>query len=185
MALAILFVVGLYTYYNLGVGVLTKRRYAATATAHGTVRWEPWVSDEYRAWSAALDSLDPGRARPLLTFGPSGAWNYFLGRSNPTPFTRGFSSDEDAATVRAALAAAARPPLIVDTRTVVRIARPAALVLGWEPRFAAPPVTLAEIPALQGLLEGCQELEGIPFRPGIPIYDCAAGSPAAPPDSSR
>jgi hypothetical protein len=185
MALAILFVVGLYTYYNLGVGPLTQRRYPPTATARGTVHWEPASSADYRAWAAVLDSLDPDHRRPLLAFGPSGAWNYFLARPNPTRFTRGFTADADAETVHAALRAASPRPLILDTRRVVRITPPLRPgPFAWEIRPARTPVTLLELPALAGLLAGCRVREGIPSEPGIPLYDCVE-PPATPPDSSR
>lgn len=185
MALAILFVVGLYTYHNLGVGLLTKRRFPATATARGTVHWEPWVARDYRAWAAALDSVDPGRHRPLLAFGPSGAWNYFFARANPTRFTRGFTSGREVEEALAGFGAAGAPPVIVDTRLVVRISSPPRPGLDWDTRPGMNPVTLAEMPALGRLLEGCRQRPGIEGAPRIPIYDCAALPAPTPPDSSR
>ncbi len=186
MALAILFVVGLYTYYNLGVGPLTQRRFAPAATARGTVRWEPATAADYRAWTAVFDSLDTGARRPLLAFGPSGAWNYFFARANPTRFTRGFASEADADSARAAVRGSAAPSLIVDTRGVVRFARQSRPALfSWENRATGGQPTLLDLPALGRVMEGCRRREGIPSEPGIPLYDCALPPVPTPPDSSR
>jgi len=185
MALAILFVVGLYTYYSLGSGPLTQRRYPALTTVRGTVHWAAGESQDYPALRAVLDSLDPQRRRPLLAFGPSGAWNYFFGRPSPTRFTRGFTSEAETDTVRAALRALPEPPLVVDTRAVVRITRlPRPGVADWENRPQGAAVSLLEIPHLGDLLNGCLKVEALRGPPAVPIYDCRALPSVTPRDSS-
>jgi len=184
MALAILFGVGLYTYYNLGVGTLTQSTYGAVVTDRGTVRWESGVEADYAAWAATLDSIDPGRQRPLIAYGPSGAWNYFFARPNPTRYTRGFTTPAQVDSVREVLRAAPVAPLIVDTRAIVRVTlRSQAVLAVWENRPNQGPLTLRDLPHLGELLQGCREVGGLPGPPPVPLFDCAP--PATRPDSSR
>jgi len=183
MAFAILFVVGLYTYYNLGVGPLTQQHYQATSTPRGTVRWDPDATADYTVLAGSLDRLDPTHQRPLLAYGPSGAWNYYFARANPVRYTRGFTSPAQVDTVLAELRAGRAPALIVDTRAIVRVTLPAhAALTVWENRPDGGPVTLLDVPRLGEILQGCRQVDGRPGPPPVPLYDCA---PATPPDSSR
>ena len=174
MAVTILLVVGCYTYYNLGRGPLTLRRYGQTPTARGVVHWPEDEARLYQEVRTMLDEADPAGRRSLLVFGPAGGWNYFLARDNPTPFTRGFASARDADSVRARVRSMAVPPLVVDNRAMIGIAarwRPS--LRSWESVPMALGSAPLQDPAFARIVEGCRELGAVAGPPRIPVYDCA------------
>ncbi len=90
-ALGIYLLFGVYNYVGFGRGPLTFRSgYAATATAEGPVRWSPADADLFKLADSLIRAADPSGQRPLLAFGQTGGWNYYLGRKNPTPVERGW-----------------------------------------------------------------------------------------------
>lgn len=80
----------LLAYYNFSRGLGTGSRYPVVQIARGTVRWAPNIIRDYQDIRAALDSIDPARSRPLLGYGYTGGWNYYLQRRNPFPITQDF-----------------------------------------------------------------------------------------------
>ncbi|MEO7966873.1 MAG: hypothetical protein ABIT38_23500 [Gemmatimonadaceae bacterium] len=70
---------GTYGYYRRGL-----------STTRGEVHWAAGTMRDYSELIATLDSIDASRARPLLAFGYSGGFNYFLKRRNAFPITQDF-----------------------------------------------------------------------------------------------
>jgi hypothetical protein len=80
----------LAAYVWLGRGPGTFDVFPAVQTARGTVHWPVGKLRDYRRILAQLDSIDPSRSRPLLAFGYTGGFNYFLQRRDPYPMTQDF-----------------------------------------------------------------------------------------------
>ena len=88
---AVLATFAVWAYGTLGRGPGTRREYPDVAvTLRGPVHWKPAELRDYERILHAVDSLDPGRTRPVFAFGYSGGFNYFLMRRNPFPFTQDF-----------------------------------------------------------------------------------------------
>jgi len=185
VALAILMAVGCYTYYNLGRGPLTLRPYPAFATPRGVVHWGVGEASAFATIDAELQRLDPGRTRPLLAFGPAGGWNYFFARANPTRYTRGFTTDAGADSAGRALDTLAVGPIIVDTRSGLRVTPPPRFRLrSWENASPERPAGF-DRPAFGALLAGCRGVTVLAEPAALVIYDCPTRRTITPPDSSR
>lgn len=183
VALAIMLAVGCYTYYNLGRGPLTLRRYPAVETTRGTVRWAPAEVIAFRTIEAEIERLDPGRVRPLFAIGPSGGWNYFLGRANPTRHTRGILTEGAADSAGRTLDTLAVPPIIVDDRRGLRMTRLQPGPRTWEVTELQNRWRLYR-PPFEALVVGCRGAAAYVQFTDVGIYDCPVRRPVMPPDSS-
>lgn len=115
--LATLMIVGGYTYFSQARGPLTLRGpWPAIDTPRGRVRWEPWNATRYQRVQRVLASHGDTASRPLLAFGPTGGWNYFMGRPNPSPVMVGFHELDSAAMERVMndLIAMRPGPVLID-----------------------------------------------------------------------
>jgi hypothetical protein len=198
-ALAIVLLVGVYTYHQLGRGPLTRQVYPAFSTPRGRVAWAPSEQRDYARVRAMLDSLDPGGRRPLFAFGATGGWNYFLRRPNPWRVTRGlYFSDVDAAEVAAAVARHTPPPLLLDNRHVLGgTPAPRISPFRWDVVMRPSAHARADRSTFEAMIAGCAAFPAHPDPvPSLVVYDCAAGAPGVsadsaapvaltPPDSSR
>jgi hypothetical protein len=137
------------------------------------------------AIGSALDARDPGRTRPVLGFGVTGGWNYFLARPNAVPVLRGLweSRDPDALTE---LVHTHRPaPFLVDVPFLAGTVPAGRLdltrwFLPWQPG----PAQRVDRPRFDALTVMCRAL-AFPDSLRLPmrVYDCA--SSPTPPGSSR
>jgi hypothetical protein len=184
-ALWVAIAVGVFEYYDQGVGVLTRRgNFPPSRTAVGTVRWPRGAGEDIGAIAAALDAADAGRTRPVLGFGLTGGWNVFLGRANPQPELRGFWEARDPDAAVAAVRAARAPAFLVDVPFLdgdVPVARLALThwFLEWQPG----PIHLVDRPRFDALAAECGAI-AFPDSLRLPmrVYDCARR--ATPPGSS-
>lgn len=170
-----IFVLGLVMYQREGRGWGTDRYFpTVTRTLRGDVHWGANAARDYTRIVATLDSLDPGRERPLFAFGFSGGWNYWLKRRNPYPFTQDFYySAFDADSVLAL----PRPkglilfdfsPRLLDNGGSYGAAR--FDVRQWEQPRVAAPYGFYDRPRFQRLLQGCTQ---VPMeRVIVTIYQC-------------
>ncbi len=91
LAMVMLIILGCYSYWYWGVGMLTRKDFfQKLQTPKGVVYVSPEVAHEFREINRILQREDPGVSRPLFAFGYSGGFNYFLDRKNPAPITAGF-----------------------------------------------------------------------------------------------
>ncbi len=95
-------VIGANVHFRFGVGPLSRDgERALTVTPRGSVRWDPWNAQEFKAVQELLEKLDPSGKRSVFQFGGhSGALNYFLRRPTRTSITEGFlyaAGDPDSA----------------------------------------------------------------------------------------
>jgi hypothetical protein len=185
VALAIMLVVACYTYYNLGRGPLTMRPYPAFTTPRGVVRWGLMESSTFATIAAELDRLDPQRMRPLLAFGPSGGWNYYFARRNPTRYTRGFQTDAGADSAGAAMDTLRVGTIVVDTRRGLRVMPPPRLDLRVWAVPATDSVVRFDRPAFDALLAGCRGTPVHADPADLVIYDCPVRRTVTPPGRPR
>jgi hypothetical protein len=92
LALLGLAVIGANVQYRFGVGPLSlDGPRALTVTPRGSVHWDPWNAQEFKAVHELLDELDPSGKRSVFQFGGhNGTLNYFLKRPTTTSITEGF-----------------------------------------------------------------------------------------------
>jgi len=181
--MAIFILLGLYAYVSLGVGPLTLAgRLRLSRTAAGAVHWPAGEVGEFRRVDSILTGLDPQRRRAVFAFGTTGGWNYFLGRSNPTPWTEGIAGslvplDRVAATLRAARPAA----FLLDNRYAQWPAvSPESNILQWDPDPVASPLASYDRAMFDRFREGCTAVGGADSTVHIIVYDCGAATAALP-----
>lgn len=153
---ALLGVLALWAYTALGRGIGTQKHFpAVTSTLRGPMHWRTGEARDYAVVLAAVDSLDPSRTRPLLAFGFSGGFNYFLKRPNPFPITQDFyfsAFDADSLVAN-------RPPglLLIDNHVFKGGSFGAAtFALGqWEQPRVAAPYDFYDRPRFDRLRESC------------------------------
>jgi hypothetical protein len=174
-ATGILVLVGLYAYYNQGRGAFTRRSgYSTTVTERGVVRWSGAEARDYLAVRAIVDSLDPPGERPLLAFGQTGGWNYYLRRPNVTPVTRAlWYPDVRGWDAVARLRGRNPAPLLVDNRMMLQVTMPAVRLGGWEQRMRPHPTVARDRPVFERLVAGCAAHPATADSL-IVVYDCAA-----------
>lgn len=168
---SILPLLALWANYEHGRGPLTARYYRARyETPRGTVRWAPQQAADFDRIRTAVDSIDPSGERPLLAFGFTGGWNYFLNRRNPFPFTQDFFfSAFDADSVLCT-----RPPRIflINDTFIEELSFPAKghFWSQWEQSRAPAPYGYFDRPRFNRLLQGCAEVSKASSR--FHLYDC-------------
>ncbi len=183
-AVAILLAVGLYAYYNRGRGPLTRRVFPTAPTAAGVVRWPGDERADFGAVRRTLDSLDPAGRRPVLAFGQTGGWNYFLARPNVTRITEGFYFTDGWGPREAmALRRHDPAPLLIDNRLLAQwMVAPRFTLLAWEPPMRPTRHAQEDRALFEAMVEGCTAVPLTPpDRPRFVVYDC----PLMPRDSSR
>jgi hypothetical protein len=169
--IAVLAVLALAAHYAQGRGVGTRRYFPVEAnTPRGDVHMRPQEVIGFRRILASLDSLDPGRQRPLYAFGFSGGFNYFMKRRNPFPFTQDFYFSA----FNADSVLANRPvKVILIDNLVLDNASFGAATFDWrrweQPRVAAP-YGFYDRPRFDRLKADCRLVpsQAVIFR----IYDC-------------
>jgi hypothetical protein len=135
------------------------------------VHWRANEARDYRKVLAALDAIDPQRRRPLLAFGFSGGWNYYMRRSNPYPFTQDFFfSAFDADSV---LSGPRPPGLILIDNPILDNTSFAAATLSWrrwEQARVRTPYGPYDRPRFERLRQGCAPVpvDSIVFS----VYSC-------------
>ncbi len=183
-AVAILLAVGMYCYYNQGRGPLTRRVFSATSTAAGRVRWPADEAADFRAVRRTLDSLDPTGLRPVLAFGQTGGWSYFLARRNVSRITEGFYFTDGGGPREAmALRVHDPAPLLIDNRLLSQwMVVPRFTPLAWEPPMRPTRHAREDRALFETMAQGCTVVPLTPSdRPRFVVYDC----PLMPRDSSR
>lgn len=142
-----------------------------TQTLRGTYHWRPNEARDYRQVLAAVDAIDPSRRRPLLAFGYTGGWNYFLRRRNPYPFTQDFFFSAFPAD---SILAAPRPPglILIDFPLLdhMSFASGGFSWRRWEQRRRDAPYATFDRPRFDRLREGCAPVatDSTVFR----VYSC-------------
>ncbi len=167
---ALLAVGAVFTYVTLVRGPGTLRVYPAATTTRGTVHWAAGKLKDYRRLLAELDSIDPSRSRPLVAFGYSGGFNYFMARENPFPMTQDFffSAFNADSVLRQ------RPPrlLLIDHPFLEDESWGTAVFewRQWEQSRVRGPYRWYDRPRFNRLREGCAAV--LPSPTVFTVYDC-------------
>jgi hypothetical protein len=176
---------GIYSYWNLGVGPLTRRgRFVEQPTVRGTIYLEPEHVAAFRAIQAALDRDDPGRSWPLFALGHTGGFNYFYGRSNPTPLTLGFwLSNFSAAAVVENLHRGPRPMFLLENHGFLgsnQMPSSRLNLFSWKLQRVPYPPTAFDWKLFQELTKGCEVAERYEKSlPHLVLYRCPGQGPTA------
>jgi len=176
VALSVFIMLGLYTYLSLAHGPFTfTGRLPSFTTPQGVVHWP---ARSVRAWlyaDSSLRALDSAGVRPLLAFGATGGWNYYLDRRNPLPVTGGLGTTLRSAESMVERAREANPPVIlIDNRYALRSALvrgPAAFQLHWEPRPEQNAHIQRERALFRELRQGCADISADTTRM-VRVFDC-------------
>ena len=172
-ALGIMIVLGLYAYGSLARGVLTFRgRYPAIETARGSVHWAEGEARQYRDALRLLDQADPTRSRPMLAFGPTAGFNYFLGRANPTPLGLGFYAVTAGQADSIVSALQSRREVLLLDHPFVRRSEPRGLrPWSWDPRMGPSRHVRVDRPYFDRLIGGCSRVPA-DSSVVVAVYDC-------------
>ncbi|MCC6773581.1 MAG: hypothetical protein IT360_20525 [Gemmatimonadaceae bacterium] len=170
-SVAVLGVLAIWAYAALGRGPGTGRHFAeVTSTLRGPMHWRAGEAHDYAVVLAAVDSLDASRTRPLVAFGFTGGFNYFLKRPNPFPITQDFYFSA----FNADSLVEHRPPglLLIDNHVFKGGSFGAAtFALGqWEQPRVPAPYDFYDRPRFERLRTGCSPvpLQGSMFD----LYSC-------------
>jgi hypothetical protein len=170
-ALALLFV---WQYAENGYGPLTRRGSRVPVdTPRGTVRLIADQANHYTRLQRAVDALDPSGRRPVIAFGYSGSFNYFLDRPAPSPLTHGFRlspiSDPNEAVQR--VRAAVPAPIAIDNPFFDFRAPVAGFqLLNWRPRMRINHYMRYDRHYFEAMVTGCTaQASGLR---GFTLYDC-------------
>lgn len=157
-------------YVTISRGPGTLRTYPAAMTTRGTVHWAPGKLRDYQLMIAQLDSIDPSRSRPLVAFGYSGGFNYFMMRRNPFPMTQdfyfsAFNADSVLRDRPAKLLLIENPFLETESWGTAKFEW-----RQWEQSRVRGPYGWYDRPRFNRLREGCKPV--LPSPTAFPVYDC-------------
>jgi hypothetical protein len=179
LAMAALIGSGVYSYWNLGVGPLTRRNsFQRLETPRGTVFVSAAVADGFRKIQDTLAQRDPSGERPVFAFGYSGGFNYFLNRKNPTPLTVGFRiSPFSPERIVAELGAHTPPPFLFDDSRFVLgsdLPAPTLNLRHWSVGGAQSLYMRVDRPYFERAMAACNKIAVIPGANqfDVTIYDC-------------
>jgi hypothetical protein len=177
VALSGLFLVGLYSYWSLGVGLFTQAGgFERVDTPKGAVYLRALDAANYRELSAALMRRDPTGTRPVLANAYSHAFNYFLGRPSPRPgwFSAGGPVNADPSH--------APRPFLLDNAAFWNLAVPAPRInlTGWDLEMTESWYTRNR-PFFLRMTSGCKQVGAIPNGEPlfVTIHDCGALPPSS------
>jgi hypothetical protein len=151
-------------------------RLPATVTPRGVVHWYPDEAARMAWLDEQLDARDPGGTRPLIAFGYSGGYSYFLKRPAASGMTQGFRLSRFAPdSVVKALRRRAPPIFALDSREYDSLlVRAPGFPLGswlWPTRVNH--YVRFDRPWFLRLIEGCRAVSTFPARaPVLTLYDC-------------
>lgn len=166
----VLLALAVLAYHHFGRGPGTRRHFPAFVTARGTVHWSPNTRFDYGSVRAVIDSVDPTGDRPVLGYGITGGWNYFLQRRNPFPFTQdflfsAFNADSVLSTRPSGL-------MLIDNSLSDQASFPSLEIRWnrWEQAMMRSPFLTFDRPQFDRLRTGCQAIvvEQSVFR----VYAC-------------
>lgn len=170
-SLALLFA---WQYTENGYGPLTRRgRRVAVVTPRGTVRLVADQANHYTKLKQAVDRIDPTGRRPVIAFGYSGSFNYFLGRPAASPLTHGFRisgiADPNEAVRRVR---AARPPVIAIDNPYFSFQTPTSgfQTIHWQARTRVNHYIRYDRHYFEQMVAGCKQ-QSSALR-GFTLYDC-------------
>jgi hypothetical protein len=189
-AMSVIILLGLYSHVRLGRGPLTwTGAFPVTMTRAGPARWAPLPSNAYRLADSLVRTVDPAGTRGLVAFGASGGWNYFLGRSNPAPFSGGVESGPfPLATVLGRVRGAKPPVILLDNRYALRpTPGPISSPLRWEQEPRPNRYARRDREPFESLIRDCTLVDDDSIPDPIAVWDCARRPTGAAtrPGSSR
>jgi hypothetical protein len=155
----------------VGIGTLPK-----TQTLRGMVHWRPDEAARMRWLQSELDRRDPARTRPLLAFGYSGGYSYFLDRPPATGATQGFRlSRFDPDSVIRELARRKPPIFALDSRDWdgIQARAPAVPLTSWFWPMRDNHYVRIERPYFDRIRRNCLAVSRFPeHQPELTLYDC-------------
>jgi len=175
-ALSVIILLGLYSHVRMGRGPLTATgSFPVTMTHAGPVRWAPLPARIYRDADSIVGALDTTGTRGLVAFGASGGWNYFLGRTNPAPFSGGIESGPfPLATVLGRIRSADPPVILLDNRYALRpTPGPISTPLRWEPEPRPNRYTRRDREPFEALTRDCFSTATDSAAGPTTVWDCA------------
>jgi len=174
-ALSVLIVLGLYSYVTMARGVLTYHgSFAALATPRGTVHWPPLEAEIFVRVDSLVRAADPTGERPLIAFGGTGGWDYYLRRSSRLPVTGGFGESRWHRDSLLAAVSRLRPlPLLVDNRFAMRAEPSGRRLLRWEPEPEPNVFGRLDRAPFLAVRERCGAVPGQDTTQMVVVYDCA------------
>lgn len=91
IVLLVLGIIAFYAYWTYGYGPFTRKgAYQAIETSRGTIHIPEYEAELFSYLKQKINSIDPGKRRPVFSFGHNGGVSYFLRRPSPSPVTFGF-----------------------------------------------------------------------------------------------
>jgi len=179
LVVAVMVVLGVWSYWTLARGPLTRRGPIAdpvSVAVRGRTLTVPRQTAATLGWlRQTLDSADPSGRRPLLASGQTAAFNYWVARPSLASPMLGFrfSHVPPDSIVDRALRRHARP-FLLDVRIVERLSEPTGGL--WHNSWELPrgPSSLAtDRPFFERLLVGCSRLSQLGgAQPRYVLYDC-------------
>lgn len=170
-SLALLFA---WQYTENGYGPLTRRgSREPVLTPRGTVRLSPNQANQYRKLKAVIDTLDPTGRRPVIAFGYSGGFNYFLGRPAPSPLTHGFrlSGLEDPNEAVRLVRTTSPPPVVIDNPGFnSRTPTVGFQMIHWQAQTRPNHYMRFDRRYFEQMISGCRERPSALRR--LTLYDC-------------
>jgi hypothetical protein len=170
-SLALLFV---WQHMENGYGPLTRRgSRVAVETPRGTVRLVANQANHYSRLKQAIDAVDPSGLRPVIAFGYSGSFNYFLDRPAASRLTHGFrlsGMDDPNEVVRRVRSAT--PPVIAIDNPFFGFQMPtnAFHPLHWQARTRVSHYIRYDRRYFEQVVSGCKAIDS--GLRGFTLYDC-------------
>lgn len=180
--LAVLIVIGIYTYVSLAVGPFTLQGvYPQMLTRNGMVRWPSGAALAYQTADRLVQRADPAARRPVFAFGASGGWNFFLLRRSPLPYLDGLPSPDRATRETATALIHAARAFLIDNAYARRQVLAVPSLFDWEPPAEPNRFVRWDRVWFDGLIGDCAPVGDADSTAAIHVYDCDRPAPAAVP----